>query len=178
MKRTLFLLPPALAIGAMLPAADAFADEDIKPPFGLIWGESSVRLEKLLKNAKATIVEKRKSENGRDAWDVEGLSQAGLKRTIFYFKAGLLCEVELQYQREGWDEAKYDEYMGSIRRSIEKRFGPGQLVARKTEPEGDVMQTVTGYKWNKNNTVIELFYYSAQQDKNVFRTLSVHYRAD
>ena len=171
MKRILFLLPLALALRA-------FADEDIKPPFGLIWGESSERLEKLLKNAKATVVEKRKAQNGRDAWDVEGLSQAGLKRTVFYFKAGTLCEVELQYQRENWDEAKYNEYMGQIRRSIEKRFGPGQIVARKTEPEGEVMQTVMGYKWNRNNTVIELFYYSAAQGTNVFRTLSVHYRAD
>ncbi len=151
--------------------------EDIKPPFGLIWGESSERLERLLKNAKATIVEKRNVE-GRDAWDVEGLPQAGLKRTVFYFRTGMLCEVELQYQRENWDQPKYDEYMGQIRRSIEKRFGPGQLIARKTEPEGDVEQTVVGYKWNKNNTVIELFYYSAQKESKVFRTLSVHYRAE
>ena len=152
--------------------------EDIKPPFGLIWGESGERLERLLKNAKATVVEKRQVEAGREAWDVEGLSQAGLKRTVFYFRAGTLCEVELQYQRENWDQAKYDEYMGQIRRSIEKRFGAGQLIARKTEPEGDVLQTVVGYKWNQNNTVIELFYYSAQNGSNVFRTLSVHYRAD
>ena len=41
----------------------------------------------------------------------------------------MLGEVELQYQRENWDQAKYDEYMGQIRRSIEKRFGPGQLIA-------------------------------------------------
>ena len=107
------------------------------------------RLERLLKNAKATIVEKREVD-GREAWDVEGLTQAGLKRTVFYFRAGTLCEVELQYQRENWDQPKYDEYMGQIRRSIEKRFGPGQLIARKTEPEGDVVQTVVGYKWNKN----------------------------
>ena len=151
--------------------------EDIKPPFGLIWGESSERLERLLKNAKATIVEKH-DVDGREAWDVEGLQQAGLKRTVFYFRTGLLCEVELQYQRENWDQPKYDEYMGQIRRSIEKRFGPGQIIVRKTEPEGDVMQTVVGYKWNKNNTVIELFYYSAQKESKVFRTLSVHYRAE
>ena len=171
MKRLLFHLL-ALTAGASLRA------EDIKPPFGLIWGESGERLERLLKNAKATIVEKRKTENGREAWDVEGLTQAGLKRTVFFFKAGTLCEVELQYQRDNWDQAKYDEYMGQIRRSIEKRFGAGQLIARKTEPEGDVLQTVVGYKWNQNNTAIELFYYSAQNGSNVFRTLSVHYRAD
>ena len=178
MKRHPLPLPIVLAAGAIFCVATASGVEDIKPPFGLIWGESSERLERLLKNAKAKIVEKRKDENGRDAWDVEGLTQAGLKRTVFFFKAGELCEVELQYQRENWDQPKYDEYMGQIRRSIEKRFGPGQLIARKTEPEGDVLQTVVGYKWNKNNTAIELFYYSAQNGSKVFRTLSVHYRAD
>jgi hypothetical protein len=158
--------------------ASANAIEDIKPPFGLIWGETPERLERLLKNAKATIIEKRKVEGGREAWDVEGLVQTGLKRTVFYFRPNGLCEVELQYQRQDWDQAKYDEYMGQIRRSIEKRFGPGQLIARKTEPEGDVIQTVVGYKWNYNNGAIELFYYSAQNAGNVFRTLSVHYKTD
>ena len=169
---------PLLAGAIIALNSAAMGVEEIKPPFGLIWGESSERLERLLKNAKATVVEKRKVENGREAWDVEGLVQAGLKRTVFYFRAGSLNEVELQYQRENWDQAKYDEYMGQIRRSIEKRFGTGQLIARKTEPEGDVIQTVVGYKWNQNNAAIELFYYSAQNGSNVFRTLSVHYRAD
>lgn len=176
MRKSTLTLPSITFFAAACQAASAPV-EDIKPPFGLIWGESSERLERLLKNAKATIVEKREVD-GREAWDVEGLTQAGLKRTVFYFRAGTLCEVELQYQRENWDQPKYDEYMGQIRRSIEKRFGPGQLIARKTEPEGDVVQTVVGYKWNKNNTVIELFYYSAQNGSKVFRTLSVHYRAD
>jgi len=165
------------AAGVFGSAAVKAADE-IKPPFGLIWGESAERIERLLKNAKATIVEKRKVEGGREAWHVEGLIQTGLKRTVFYFRPTGLCEVELQYQRQDWDQSKYDEYMGQIRRSIEKRFGPGQLIARKTEPEGDVMQTVVGYKWNQNNAAIDLFYYSAQNGSNVFRTLSVHYKSD
>ena len=46
-----------LLIAFAMPAGVSHA-EDIKPPFGLIWGESSERLERLLKNAKATIVEK------------------------------------------------------------------------------------------------------------------------
>jgi hypothetical protein len=176
-KSTLTFFIIAISAGVCR-AETTKTEEVIKPPFGLIWGESSERLEKLLKNAKATIVEKRQVEDGRQAWDVEGLQQTGLKRTVFYFRTGTLSEVELQYQRENWDQAKYDEYMGQIRRSIEKRFGEGQLIARKTEPEGDVVQTVVGYKWNRNNTVIELFYYSAQNGSKVFRTLSVHYRAD
>ena len=175
MARRLFVLAAAALLSTG--SAPVFGDE-IKPPFGLIWGESASRLERLLKNAKATIVERRQVDGGREAWDVEGLVQTGLKRTVFYFREEQLCEVELQYQRDDWDQVKYDEYMGQIRRSIEKRFGPGQLIARKTEPQGDVVQTVVGYKWNQNNSAIELFYFGAQNGQNVFRTLSVHYKKD
>lgn len=156
-------------------AASRSSAEEIKPPFNLRWGETANRLEGLLKGAKATIVARRSIE-GREAWDVEGLVQAGLKRTVFYFMAGELVEVELQYQKDDWDEAKYDGFMGDIRRRLEQRYGQGQLVARKKEPSGDVMQTIVGWKWNQNNTAIELVYFSAQSPSQVFRTLSVHYK--
>ena len=149
--------------------------EEIKPPFNLRWGETADRLERLLKGAKATIISRRTVE-GREAWDVEGLVQNGLKRTVFYFSAGELVEVELQYQKDDWDEAKYDGFMGDVRRRLEQRYGQGQLVARKKEPNGDVMQTLVGWKWNQNNTAIELVYFSAQSPSQVFRTLSVHYK--
>ena len=156
------------------PAAETV---EIKPPFKLSWGETAERLDRLLAGAKAKVVERRKSEDGREVWTVEGLG-AELKRTMFYFRAGSLVEVELQYQKDDWDQVKYDEYMGQVRRSIEKRYGQGQLIARKTEPQGDVMQTVVGYKWNQNNTALELIYYSAQNGPQVFRTLSVHYKSN
>lgn len=158
----------------LTPVAGRCADE-IKPPFNLRWGETAERLERLLKGAKATIVARRTVE-GREAWEVEGLVQAGLKRTVFYFVGGELVEVELQYQKEEWDEAKYDGFMGDIRRRLEQRYGQGQLIARKKEPKGEVMQTLVGWKWNQNNTAIELVYFSAQSPAQVFRTLSVHYK--
>jgi len=149
--------------------------EEIKPPFNLRWGETAERLEKLLKGAKATIVQRRKIE-GREAWDVEGLMQSGLKRTVFYFVSGELVEVELQYQKPDWDETKYDGFMGDVRRRLEQRYGQGQLISRKKEPDGDIMQTIVGWKWNQNNTAIELIYFAAQSPSQVFRTLSVHYK--
>lgn len=153
--------------------------EDINPPFGLHWGETEDRLERLLKGAKANIVARRKVE-GRDAWDVEGLLQTGLRRTVFYFHNNELVEVELQYQRDDWDEAKYNTFMGDVRRRLEQRYGAGQLIARKTEQENDsdVTHTIVGYKWNQNNTAIELIYFSASGSAmQIFRTLSVHYKA-
>ncbi len=154
----------------------ARAGEEIKPPFGLQWTETDTRLEKLLKGAKANVVEKREIK-GREAWIVEGLVQAGLRRTVFYFKNGSLNEVELQYENESWDTAKYDAFMTQVRRRIEQKYGIGQLIARSRTPaEGDVMQTLVGYKWNQNNTAIQLLYFSAESGERVFRTVSIHYK--
>jgi hypothetical protein len=171
-RKILTWLPLLLLFLAVLAPASA---EEIKPPFNLRWGETTERMERLLKGAKATIVTRRNIQ-GREAWEVEGLLQAGLKRTVFYFIGGELVEVELQYQKEEWDEAKYDGFMGDVRRKLEDRYGPGQLIARKKDPEGDVMQTLVGWKWNQNNTAIELIYFSAQSPSYVYRTLSVHYK--
>ena len=69
--------------------------EDINPPFGLRWGETASRLERLLAGAKATIVDKR-LDDGKEAWDVEGLLQAGLKRTVFYFHRAAFSSIFAQ----------------------------------------------------------------------------------
>jgi hypothetical protein len=149
--------------------------DEIKPPFNLRWGETAERMARLLTGAKARIVARRNVE-GREAWDVEGLLQVGLKRTVFYFIGGELVEVELQYQSDEWDETKYDNFMGDVRRKLDQRYGQGQLIARKKEPDGAIMQTLVGWKWNQNNTAIELVYFCAQGPSQVFRTLSVHYK--
>lgn len=174
-----FWLGPCALLLCVAPAFAQTSQEavrEIKPPFGLSWGETSDRLERLLKGAKATIVDRRRTLDGREAWDVEGLVQTGLRRTVFYFKRGELNEVELQYQKDDWDEAKYDDFMGQVRRRIEQRYGAGQQIVRKTEPEGTVMQTIVGYQWNLNNTEIDLYYYSAKDEAHIYRTLSVHYK--
>lgn len=151
------------------------AAEDVKPPWGLQWGERSDYLARLLTSSKAKIVDKHNID-GREAWTVEGLIQAGLKRTVFYFTAGELVEVELQYQNAAWDSNMYDDFMASVRRKIEEKFGTGQLIARTKQQEGDVTQTIVGYKWTQTNTVIQLFYYSAEKEGESYRTVSVHYK--
>lgn len=163
-----------LLFTALLPTACA---EEINPPFGLRWGETAERMQRLLQGAKATIVERRNVE-GREAWDVEGLIQTGLRRTVFYFQRGELVEVELQYQKDGWEDAQYDNFMSDVRKRLEQKYGAGQLVAKRTEQEAttNVTQKIVGYKWNQNNTAIELVYFAATKDAQAFRTLSVHYK--
>ena len=180
-KSRLHFIVGALAASFLLLAA-ARADpspdaKDIQPPWRLRWGESAEQIEPLLKGAKANIVEKRKTDDG-EAWTVEGLLQASLRRTIFYFKNGLLIAVELQYQDPSWDSARYNDFMAQIRQRIVAQYGEGQLVARSKEPmDGNVMQTVVGYKWSQSSTSLELFYFSAENATEIYRTISVHYKA-
>ena len=158
--------------------AGSLRAEEINPPFGLRWGETAQRLEKLLVGAKASIVDKH-FVDGKEAWDVEGLLQTGLKRTVFYFHRGELVEVELQYQQDGWDDTHYTGLLNDVRKRLEQRYGDGQLIARRTEqaPQTDITQKIIGYKWNQNNTAIELVYFAAVNTTQSFRTLSVHYKA-
>jgi hypothetical protein len=172
---SILVLAVTMAFATRALAAGEDDVKEIKPPFGLNWGETTERMERLLRGAKATIVDRRETEKDQEAWDVEGLVQQGLKRTVFYFHRGELVGVELQYQRDDWDEAKYGDFMGQVRRRIEQRYGPGQQIVRRTEPDGLAIETLVGYEWNLNNTSISLIYFGAKDDTNVFRTLSVHY---
>ena len=164
-----------LAGGLFLLSSIGLSAEPINPPFGLKWGESSVQIAKLLTGAKASVVDKHDVE-GRESWTVEGLVQQNLRRTVFYFKMGLLVEVELQYQSADWDTPKYDDFMAQVRRRIEQKYGNGQLIARSKRPEGQVTQTIVGYKWTQGQTVLELIYYAAENADLIYRTVSLHYK--
>lgn len=168
----LLLLAATLACVAGAGRARA---EEIKPPFGLHWGETTTRMERLLDGAKAKVVERRKVA-GRDVWEVSGILSNDLQRTLFYFSADQLVEVELQYKTADWDEEKYNTFMDDVRKKLEVKYGEPELIAKREEPLGDVMQKVIGWKWNRNSAAIELFYFSAQNATQVFRTLSVHYK--
>jgi hypothetical protein len=150
--------------------------DEITPPFGLSWGETQTRLEKLLAGAKATIVERRVL-NGRDMWTVEGLVQTNLKCTIFYFKDGGLVEVELQYSNPNWVDTDYNSFLGQLRLKVENRYGSGKLIARSRKQTEEITQTLVGYQWTKNSAAIEIIYFSAESPSQSYRTVSLHYKA-
>ena len=118
----------------------------------------------------------REKEN-REVWTVEGLVHPGLKRTLFTFKEGSLFGVELQYEYPDWTIERYNERMGEIRRYFDAKFGTGKLVSRTRDNDSDVIQTLVGYQWIVGATMLELFYFSAQHDALVFRTITVDYKA-
>jgi hypothetical protein len=156
--------------------APARATDDLNPPFGFRWNDSMSRVEAVLKGAKATILSREKKES-REVWTVEGLVHPGLKRTLFTFKGGALFGVELQYEYPDWSIERYNERMGEIRRYFDAKYGTGKLVSRTRDTDSDVIQTLVGYQWTIGATMLELFYFSAQHDQLVFRTISVDYKA-
>jgi hypothetical protein len=168
-----------IGLGAML-IPQVYAQSPaprIEPPFGLYWGENQKAIEHVMNQAQAKIVD-RASISGREAWTVEGLVQPDLKRTIVYFGATKdLVEVELQYEQTKWDLVAYEEFLNSARKRLESKYGPPVVLARDKKPEGDVMETVVGYQWRQAKGSIELFFYSAERNTDIYRTVSVHYRA-
>jgi hypothetical protein len=169
-----------LAFGVMLAVlfstSSALAVEDIPPPFGFHWNDSMTKLEQVLNGAKAKIVTRERKEK-RDVWTVEGLVQPGLRRTLFTFRDGFLVEVELQYEYPDWTIERYNDRMGEIRRYFDAKFGTGKLVSRTRDTDSDVVQTLVGYQWIVGGTMLELFYFSAQRDQLVFRSITVTYKA-
>ena len=159
-----------------LAAPYAYPLDELLPPFGFRWNDSMRRVEDVLHRAKAKISSRQKKES-RDVWTVEGLVHPGLKRTLFTFKQRALVEVELQYEYENWNIERYNQRMGEIRKYFDEKYGTGKLVSRGNEHDTDVIQTLVGYQWMVGTTMLELFYFSAQHDNLVYRTISVDYKA-
>ena len=166
------LVLPFLCVFLVLRVARA---DDITPPLGVDWGEQEEELQHRLTAAKARILERRVL-GGRDVWTVEGLAQPNLRRTMFYFRGNGLVEVEFQYQNDQWTELDYDRLVTDLRQRIEKRFGPGKLIARSRSPGGEVTQSLVGYEWNRNNAAIQVIYFSAENALHSYRTVSLHYK--
>jgi hypothetical protein len=163
-------------IALFLSAPCAFPVDELVPPFGFRWTDSMARVDAVLHGAKAKIVSREKKEN-REIWTVEGLVHPGLKRTVFTFKQRALVAIELQYEYPDWSIERYNQRMGEIRKYFDEKYGTGKLVSRSRDNDTDVIQTLVGYQWMVGATMLELFYFSAQHDKLVYRTITVDYKA-
>jgi hypothetical protein len=169
------ILPTGL-IAFLLLLPHTYAVEELLPPFGFRWNDSMARVEAVLHGAKAKI-ESREKKDYRDIWTVEGLVHPGLKRTLFTFKQRALVAVELQYEYPDWTIERYNQRMGEIRKYFDEKYGTGKLVSRSRDTDTDVIQTLVGYQWTVGATMLELFYFSAQHDALVYRTITVDYKA-
>jgi hypothetical protein len=174
MIRQIFLI--GLIVSFVFFIQQARASDELVPPFGFRWNDSMARVEAVLHGAKAKLVSRDKKEN-REVWTVEGLIHPGLKRTVFTFKERALVAVELQYEYPDWSIERYNQRMGEIRKYFDEKYGTGKLVSRSRDHDTEVIQTLVGYQWMVGTTMLELFYFSAQHDNLVYRTISVDYKA-
>ena len=163
-----------LAIFAVLLTPCARAQQEIKAPFGMQWGESVERIKEVVGKAKARVVEE-KVVGERDVIVVEGIVQEGLKRTLFYFSDGGLGEVELQYDREGWDDARVASWVTTIKQQADRKYGPGRIFADDRGDKDGLKHTLRAWIWVQDFVSLRLVHYTAQQGEDRMRRVSLHY---
>lgn len=174
---TLALMNQANGIGIV--------NQSVRLPFNLNWADSRDRLARLLGGTGAAVKERRVA-GSRETWTVEGLLRTPPRpeKVLLTFLDDALVAIEMQFGQTEWDTEKFNETMGTLRRQVERDLnGPGDLVKRESEPVtspdgAQIQQTLTGYEWKRNETLVELFYFAAEdtEKKQSFRTISVHYR--
>jgi hypothetical protein len=170
MQKTFFLA----AVAILFAAESLRAQQEVKAPFGMQWGESVERIKEVVGKAKAKIVEE-KVTGHRDVLVVEGIVQEGLKRTLFYFAEGGLSEVELQYDRVGWDEARVASWVSTIKQQADRKYGPGRLFAEDRGDKDGLQHSLRGWIWVQNFVSLRLVHYTAQQGDERMRRVSLHY---
>ena len=177
--------PSELALMNQRNGLPAAVGQTVRLPFNFNWGDTRERLAYLLGGTGVKVTERRVAGQ-RETWTVEGLLRVPPRPQYvgLTFLDSALAAIEMQFVQLDWDAEKCNEVMGTLRRQLESELGgPGDLVKRGMEPvaasDGStIQQTVTGYEWKRNETIIELFYFAAEdpEKKQSFRTISVHYR--
>jgi hypothetical protein len=169
-----FRLRPAFFAALLCAVQPLAAQQEIKAPFGMQWGEPPGRISEVIGKSKAKVVEER-TVGRREVMVVEGIVHEGLKRALFYFTEGGLSEVELQYDRPEWDEAKFSSWVATIKRDNDRKYGPGRLYADDRGQEGNLRHHLIGWMWRQNFISLRLVHYSASQNNEKFRRVSLHY---
>ena len=148
-------------------------------PFNLYWGDTQNRLASLFAGIGAKVTNK-KAQGQAEVWTVEGLIAPNLQASQFTFAQGSLVALEFDYGQPDWNTDRYNEVMGQFRRLLEvKCEKPGEIVSRQTDQPVDasVKQSLMGYEWKRGDTLVQLFYFSAEDTAKslAYRSISVHY---
>ena len=160
----------AVAESKILPATG-----EILPPFDLSWGAEARTVEEAVKAAGGRVSERQPWGPAEERWTVEGIAQEGLQRVLFSFSAGRLAGVELQYGKAGWDTKMYDDFMLTVRAELDGKHGEGRQLIRERKPDAGVLKTMLGYAWSGRTQSVALIYFSVQDQRNLFRLISLHY---
>ena len=70
-------------------------------------------------------------------------------------------------------------FVVSVTRRLQAYYGQPTVLARDRRPEGDHVETIAGYQWQQGDSSgVLLFFFSVEQGKNSYTTVSIHYRAE
>jgi hypothetical protein len=62
---------------------------------------------------------------------------------------------------------------------LQAYYGEPTVLERDRRPEGDRVETIAGYQWQQGDSSgVLLFFFSVEQGKNSYTTVSIHYRAE
>ena len=153
--------------------------DTVSLPYNLVWGDSQNRLASLFAGVGAKVTNK-KAQGPTEVWTIEGLIAPNLQSSLFTFAQGNLVALEFDYGQSDWSVDRYNDVMGQFRRLLDAKCEkPGEIISREADQpaDGTVKQSLMGYQWKRGDTLVQLFYYSAEDRAKslVFRSISVHY---
>jgi len=137
-----------------LAGAASACGEDIRPPFGLRWGESP---ERVLGSAKQTGVTARERLDAPGHATLElSFNQQSFDRVDFGFQSGCLIQVIVRYPVSE-NQGPGNELLGSLRGELEQGFGVGELLEIGREQNRDgYEETRRVFRWQKEGCALWL----------------------
>jgi len=155
--------------------------QQIKVPLGCSWGDDREQLNELIHSGGLKMISSETiPATQKKLITVKGIIGTALKQNIFVFQKEELVEIEYQYGDNSWDAKKYQEFFDNFRRMFESKYGLGTQLTKTNIPQnnssGVITSTISGYEWTQSFCILDLFYYTAEQNNQHYRLISVHYR--
>ena len=155
---------------------DAQTSSEVKPPFGLVFGQTSDAVRAVLEEGQVEI---------EDVGDIDGnlkltatrLPQQTIESAVMTFDRNQLAAVELVYRHPDWNASRYRTFYSQVRQNISSKFGTGSLIAKsQSEDDDGLLETLMGHEWRMRRTMLQLYYYSASCSEHTFFSVSIHYK--
>jgi hypothetical protein len=163
-----------------LPWSALHAAQQIKVPLGCSWGDDLEKLNQLIRTGGLTLLHTETVPlNQKKVVTVTGVIGTALQKNLFTFQQEQLIEIEYRYGDKKWDAKKYGEFFDNFREMFERKYGPAMLLINTTIPPASphhISSSIIGYRWAQSPSVLDLYYYSAEQKNRHYYLVSVHYK--
>ncbi|HLB34315.1 MAG TPA: hypothetical protein VJK54_08795 [Chthoniobacterales bacterium] len=160
--------------------ASASQQQEIKVPLGFAWNDSSQTLEAMACSGGLIIVNREIfPTTSKVVYCVHGVVGNALEQNLFTYRKNSLVEIEYQYGDKNWAAQNYQDFFDAFRRMYDGKYGPGtQLIKTtfKNHNRSGINSSLTGYQWSQASSVLELFYYKAEHEDQIYQLVSLHYK--